>query len=509
MNVKDFISNFSNHPVLFVGAGLSLRYLNNAFTWDGLLAKISLDLTDSVDFYFDTKSECMVDGKFKYELIAEKIESKFNKTLKDDRNGKFKDINDIFYDEMAKNNSLSRFKIYICKILKELDFKDEKLEEIKAFKKIRKNISSVITTNYDLVIEDLFDFNPLIGNDILLSNPYGSIYKIHGCVSQADKIIMTENDYDSFNKKYELIRAQLLSLFIHNPIIFLGYNVGDQNIKDLLKTIFTYVPSNTEQAEKIKKNFLLVEYDEGNFDTTITDHDIDIDGYPTIRINKVKTDDFSSIYSALSELELKFSAMDIRKVQHAWREITTGGEIKVKISEDLDSLSNDQMILAVGSTKTIKYEYQPLSEMMTNYFNIIEESNSQLIETLNKQTISRQQYCPIFAFSLICKKLEHVDILKRYQKNKIRTLLEAMSYKCKTECKNLMAILNDELVSNTHRVNCIVYNVIEGNVHIDELYDFLATYFKSNFENYNPNKSDYNKLLCTYDFKKYSDAQEI
>ena len=42
MNIKDFVSNFSNHPVLFVGAGLSLRYLKNAYTWDGLLKKISL-----------------------------------------------------------------------------------------------------------------------------------------------------------------------------------------------------------------------------------------------------------------------------------------------------------------------------------------------------------------------------------------------------------------------------------------------------------------------------------
>lgn len=38
----------------------------------------------------------------------------------------------------------------------------------------------------------MFSFNPLIGNDILLSNPYGSVYKIHGCISAPDKIIITE-----------------------------------------------------------------------------------------------------------------------------------------------------------------------------------------------------------------------------------------------------------------------------------------------------------------------------
>lgn len=88
------------------------------------------------------------------------------------------------------------------------------------------------------IVWKIFEFNPLIGNDILLSNPYGSVYKIHGCVSDSNNIIITREDYDNFNNKYELIRAQLLSIFIHNPIIFIGYSISDSNIKSLLKTIF-------------------------------------------------------------------------------------------------------------------------------------------------------------------------------------------------------------------------------------------------------------------------------
>lgn len=159
--------------------------------------------------------------------------------------------------------------------------------EILELKKVRKNISSIITTNYDTFIEDIFEFNPLIGNEILLSNPYGSVYKIHGCVKYPDKIIITHDDYERFEKRYELIRAQLLSLFIHNPIIFLGYSVSDDNIKKLLRTIFSYVNPKTDEAEKIRNKFLLVEYDKGSQNTTITDHDIDIEGFSTIRINRL------------------------------------------------------------------------------------------------------------------------------------------------------------------------------------------------------------------------------
>ena len=48
------------------------------------------------------------------------------------------------------------------------------------------------------------------------------LYKIHGCVKSPKNIILTEEDYTSFDERYELIRAQLISLFIHNPIIFAG-----------------------------------------------------------------------------------------------------------------------------------------------------------------------------------------------------------------------------------------------------------------------------------------------
>ncbi|HAI9884063.1 TPA: SIR2 family protein, partial [Escherichia coli] len=147
------------------------------------------------------------------------------------------EINDIFYTEMDKGVNLSRFKIYITKILSTTLIKEEKNDEIAELIKMRKNIGSIITTNYDTLIEQFFEFEPLIGNSILLSNLYGSVYKIHGCVSAPSELTITEEDYDYFDNKYELIRAQLLSLFIHNPVIFIGYSISDRNIQQILKTI--------------------------------------------------------------------------------------------------------------------------------------------------------------------------------------------------------------------------------------------------------------------------------
>ena len=369
MNIEAFISKYRNHPVLFVGTGISLRYLDNSYTWDGLLKRISYDLKGNTEFYLDIKSKSESEGKYDFAKIASLLEDEFNKVLEENRSGKFKEVNDTFYDEMAKGLKLSRLKIYISNILSSLEFKEEMRNEIAEFKKARKNIGSIITTNYDLFIETIFDFQALVGNDILLSTPYGSVYKIHGCVTQPSKIIITENDYHRFNEKYELIRAQLLSIFIHNPVIFLGYGIGDENIKSLLKTIFTYVEPNSDDAKRIQENFLLVEHEKGTDYNNICEHDIDIEGFETIRINKIKTDNFEEIYKSLSTLNLPISAMDVRKVQSIVKEIYSGGNIKVKITEDLDSLNNSDKIIAIGSIKTIQYQYQTSSEMMSNYFN--------------------------------------------------------------------------------------------------------------------------------------------
>ncbi|MDI1222346.1 SIR2 family protein [Acinetobacter sp.] len=349
MHINDFISQYKNHPILFVGTGISLRYLKDSYTWDGLLKKITYELKGNAEYYLDLKSSCVENGKYRYDKIATLLEDEFTNLLAKDRLGKFQSVNDAFYKNMSEDIVVTRLKVYISMLLSATEIKEEKLEEITKLKKVCKNIGSVITTNYDNFIETLFEFDPLIGNGILLSNPYGSVYKIHGCISQPSKIIISEDDYNCFNNKFELIRAQLLSLFIHNPIVFLGYSIGDENIKSILKTIFTYVEPNSEDAKRIRDNFLLVEYEEDSTSQEICEHDIDLEGFSTIRINKIKTDDFGAIYEALARLELPVSAMDVRKVQSIVKEIYAGGEIKVSITEDLDSLKNSDKVIAIGS----------------------------------------------------------------------------------------------------------------------------------------------------------------
>ncbi len=457
-----------------------------------------MDIKEDPEYYLDIKSESMTEGVFHYEKIATVLEADFNSFLKEHRHGKFEKINDEFYYEMSHGNNVSRFKLYIADLLKEINIKDSVKDEVAELKKARKNIGSVVTTNYDQLVESVFEFSPLVGNDILLSNPYGSVYKIHGCITRPNKIIINENDYNEFNQKYELIRAQLLSLFIHNPIIFIGYSIGDQNIKDILKTIFTYVDPSSASAKKIRDNFLLVEFAEGIQGQEVVEHDIDIEGFPTIRINKIKTDNFTVLYQALAMLQLPVSAMDVRKVQNVVRDIFNGGNIKVSITSDLDSLSNSDKVLVIGSKNTIKYEFQTITEMMANYFKIIEESNAQLIALINKQKIQSSQYFPVFGFSKIFDEIENIETLKEQPIGKVKTISENAPSSCFGNHLTPEGVLQDKTIPQTYKAQEIVCSIILGKMNLDGVQRYLISY--------NDKRStDYRKILCAYDYMKYGE----
>lgn len=162
MDIEEFIANYKNHPVMFIGTGLSLRYLTNSYSWENLLKNIALEFNPNEEYYLDIKAKYMKGQYCAYEKVATDLEKDFNDYLQKNRNGKFERINDLFYKNMKKGINISRFKLYISDLLSNTEIKDCVLAEIAELKKARKNIGSIITTNYDKMIEDIFSFNPLI-----------------------------------------------------------------------------------------------------------------------------------------------------------------------------------------------------------------------------------------------------------------------------------------------------------------------------------------------------------
>ncbi|XEG69243.1 SIR2 family protein [Edwardsiella tarda] len=457
----------------------------------------------SYDFYFDSAGRNVNSlGDVDLPKVARDIEVEFNRTLERDRDGKFKDINDVYYQYASQGNySATRLKIFISKLvdIRETDDSEKSIKEIELFSKASRNIGSIITTNYDNFIETHIGFNPIIGNDILLSNPYGSVYKIHGCVSHPDSIVITDADYEKFRSANHLIRAQLISMFIHNPIIFMGYSISDENIRDILKTIFSYIPKDSPIANKVRSNFLLIERESDNNALDVLEHDVVIENIGNIKINKIKTDNFSGVFDAIKNLKLPVSSMDIRKVEGVMRKIKEGGSVKVKIVDDLDSLPNDELVMAVGSIQKIAYHYQSASEMVMNYFDIMDSRNDALIMLLNKIKVSKNQYFVPCGFSSICDRIDGISKLKDEQRENLTHYFQSIDDVDDIIFNNIDDVL-ERGYKNYKVVRVLFYNVYNGNIDLDSFADYLRECKSQDILS----KTDYKRLVSLYDYKKYA-----
>lgn len=70
--------------------------------------------------------------------------------------------------------------------------------------------------------------------------------------------------------------------------------------------------ANQKKAKQIQSNFLIVKYEIGAISTEVNDFGIDLGNNEIIQVNKIKTDNFTTIYQALSDLLLPISVMDIK-----------------------------------------------------------------------------------------------------------------------------------------------------------------------------------------------------
>lgn len=215
-------------PILFVGSGISRRYYDTP-DWEALLKAVATRIG------FDG-NEIKKWGT--NENIATELEYHcFSKYQPDYKNGE-----DRRYP--------------LRKIIKEIiEQKKEILTEKEGEVSCLGNITptAIVTTNYDELLENVFEkkaFSICVGQDIILSNNNsGTIYKIHGSISDLSSIVITQEDYDRFMSHSKYLYAKLMTLFWEYPIVFMGYSINDANVKDILDTMLDVM------SEEQKKDF--------------------------------------------------------------------------------------------------------------------------------------------------------------------------------------------------------------------------------------------------------------
>ncbi|WP_421338142.1 SIR2 family protein [Aeromonas veronii] len=498
-------------PFLFLGSGFSRRYLGLE-DWRGLLSKF-----------------CVTGKPFEYYL------SSANGSYPKIASLLAKDFNEYWWSAPEYQEHVNRYKskivdetsalrIEICNYLSTLDQSKAKdspfVDEVKLLANL--NVDGIITTNWDVFIEQLFpDYKPYIGQEeLLFSNPQeiGEIYKIHGCSTNSQSIVLTDSDYNKFNEKNTYLAAKLITLFVEHPIVFIGYSISDENISSLLRAISACIGRGN--IEQLRKNLIFIQRLSENEEPNISDTYITIEGIQ-IPLVLVKTDDFIPVYKAIHATKRKIPARVLRYCKEQLYELVKSAEPEKKICvvdiDEIDTKDDVEFLVGVGVAQQeiigpspVGYASIGISELLED---ILHENKSfdcdQILDLVAPRTCKHTPYVPVFKYlrELNINSLEEYKASK-YKLDKI-VLKDIKSYRMKTYSKPFFRhyrhMTMQEIIDNCTPQNACAYIpfLSKEKINLDVLHAFLVENqdkFNNDVSNY---ASSFRKLAAFYDRLKW------
>ena len=144
------------------------------------------------------------------------------------------------------------------------------------------------------------DYKTYIGQEQLLFSEnisIGEIYKIHGCVTSPESLIVSSNDYANFKKRNAYLAAKLLTIFVEHPVIFLGYSISDPNILELLFSLKDCLAAHN--IEKLKDRLIFVEWRAEQNEPIMIDGTLSLSDGKILPIKHIKINSFQSAVELL------------------------------------------------------------------------------------------------------------------------------------------------------------------------------------------------------------------
>ena len=515
-------------PVLFIGSGLTRRYLNLP-DWEGLLKKYCEN--KPFEYYNDKASrECRTRPDLRLPTAADFIEADFNEawyTL------------DKYADSREKHKSEMEAKISPLKICmpeyffeKSTQTKEEYADEVEKLKKIGdKNVSCIITTNYDCFLENCFGedrFKKYIGqDDLLFSTTYevGELYKIHGCCTKPESIVINADDYNKMAQKSAYLSAKILTMFLERPIIFLGYGINDSDIKTILESISACLEN--EQLEKLKERLIFIEWNNkpGEKSDCISERKIDSNNGKTISMHNIVLTNYSDLYEAILDNKVKYDIKVLRKIKSQLYELIKENKPtdNLHVATDIEDDNNDiEFVVGVGvyseygevgyrGIKTSEYYYYllGLAEKPWMVSKLLEEGVPRLPAGRGNIAV-----CKLIAQCNLPKSINE-RVLRYYKKNLSdyfsqteRDAIERNGY------EKVESIIQYYADNGLYKTLKIIPFIEQDKIDIEDLYQFLVKAEKDNpglldnselaiFE-----RSQYKKCINIWDWLKYHDRAE-
>lgn len=295
-DIESQVAQMGCQPILFIGSGLSKRYFSGP-NWDELLSVLANEcplIDKDYAYYKQTLGTQLAVGqefaKIYQQWAWDKGRNQFPAEM---------------FSENVPVQAYIKYRIakYIDKVTPpDLNAIEDKniLAEISTFQDIRPH--AVITTNYDRLLEVIFpEYQPIIGQSIIREAPvlFGEIFKIHGCVSDFNSLVFTQEDYDNFMRKKKYLSAKLLTYFSEHPLLFVGYSASDPNIRAILSDIDEAIPRSGPNGALIPNIYIL----EWRKDAPMgyrpaREKLIPVEDGRSVRIKAIETGDFKWVFSA-------------------------------------------------------------------------------------------------------------------------------------------------------------------------------------------------------------------
>lgn len=326
-------------PFLFVGSGFSRRYLGLE-SWAELLQRFCVGIRDFG--YYSTKANGDLPG------AASLMAQDFNEFWWSDE--RFVESREKHKETLT--TEASALKLEIATYLNQIDLKQAGaagLEaEINALKGL--HVDGIITTNWDLLLEELFpDYRSFVGQEpLLFANPQSiaEIYKIHGCASDPESLVLTEQDYSRFSERNPYLAAKLITIFVEHPIVFIGYSITDPHIQAIIADISRCL--GPERLEQLQENLIFVVRANGK-DSSVGQGVMTL-GETNINFTLVSTDDLREVYAAIDTVKRQVPARILRFLKEQMYELVKSANPEEKMSVvDIDEIQDkDDVEFVVG-----------------------------------------------------------------------------------------------------------------------------------------------------------------
>lgn len=293
-------------PFLFIGSGLSRRYLGLE-TWADLLKRYAAMTGRPYGYYFTS-------GNGDLPAVASAIAEAFHDLWWEHE--RFAESRDQWSERITTRESPLKVEIarHTTASLTALPTDGPLADELALLGKAV--VDGVITTNYDPLPEHVFpDYRTYVGQDQLLfsdTQGVGEVYKIHGGDTDPDSLVLTSSDYARFQERNPYLAAKLLAIFVEHPVVFLGYSLSDPNVTDILVSVARVLTS--ANLERLRDRLLFVRWDPNATQPTFVKTAVAVEGF-TIPVIEMTVADFAGVFTVLGGLRRQFPARLLRQLK--------------------------------------------------------------------------------------------------------------------------------------------------------------------------------------------------